>query len=85
MSNNYADKYTTVVMDGSHDDVVRHIIEIIDDLTKQEFGKSTCGPLDSDHPTMMVIRTKTRPSAYRVIQYIVELRYPGLCVFNPPM
>ena len=78
-------KYTTVVMDGTSEDVVLDIMAWIDDITEQEFGKSTCRPLDDKHQTMIVIETRTKESRYDLIRCIIELRYPGLCIFNPPM
>lgn len=78
-------KCTTVIMDGTHEDVVRDIMEWIDDITKKEFDKATCHALDSKHPSIIVIESRTTPSRIDLISEIVELRYPGLCVFNPPM
>ena len=72
--------YKTVVMDGSNEEVLKDIINGIETATK---GEAKCYPLDDDHPTMMIIETRTCKRIYDVIQSVVEFMYPGLCVFNP--
>lgn len=78
-------KHTVVVMDGTHEDVVQDIMDWMDDITKTEFGKATCRPLDSKHPTIMVIETKTTDVSFDLIRLMIDIRYPKLCIFDPPM
>lgn len=78
-------KYATVVMDGSDIEVLSFITGFINLMTKKRHGEATCRPLDNDHPTMMVIETRTTGNIYDVIQEMLSEYYPGLCVFNPPM
>lgn len=73
-------KYTTIVMDGSNEKVLNDIINGMETATH---GKAECRPLDDDHPTMMIIETKTNKKTYNIIRDVVEFMYPGLCVFNP--
>lgn len=72
--------YKTVVMDGSNEKVLKDIVNGMETATR---GKAKCYPLDDDHPTMMIIETKTNKKKYDIIQSVVEFMYPGLCVFNP--
>ena len=78
-------KYATVVMDGSDLEVISFITGLINLMTKQRHGEAKCRPLDSTHPTMMVIETRTTGNTYDVIKELLSEYYPGLCVFNPPM
>ena len=77
--------YATVVMDGSNTEIVRNIIEMIDAITNGRRGPMSCHLLDKQHPTTMVIKTKTDVNTYGFIQRVIEKLYPGLCIFNPPM
>ena len=77
--------FTTVIMDGSDKEVVDTITDVIDLITEKQHGESSSSPLDSDHPTMMVVVTKTNKKIYNMIQEVIEDLYPGLCVFNPAM
>lgn len=78
-------KYSTVVMDGSDMEVISFITGLISLITRGRHGGVTCRPLDDEHPTMMVIETRTTKNTYDVIEEMLTEYYPGLCVFNPPM
>lgn len=78
-------KYTTVVMDGSNQKVVDNVLNVIDVLTRERYGKATCRVFDDKHPTMMVIETKTSKRIYDMIAKVVEILYPGVCMFNVEM
>ena len=78
-------KYSTVVMDGSDIEVLSFITGFINLMTKGKHGVARCRPLDDNHPTMMVIETRTTGRTYEVIQEMLSEYYPGLCIFNPPM
>ena len=75
-------RYTTIIMDGSNEKTVNEIIGIIDMITRRRIGKSKCRNLDSDHPTMKVIRTFASANTYQSIKRVIEKTYPGLCVFK---
>ena len=77
--------YATVVMDGSDTKVVRGILEMIDAIVEGRGRRTSCRLLDKQHPTTMVITTKTDVNTYGFVQKVIEKMYPGLCVFNPPM
>ena len=77
--------YVTVIMDGSDTEVVRKIVNVIDKVTAKKHGVSTEHVFDDDHPTMVIIKTKTTNGVYKIIQNVIDTIYPGLCVFNPPM
>lgn len=77
--------YATVVMDGSNTEVVRNIIDMIDTITEGRRKRMACHLLDKQHPTTMVIKTRTDVNTYDFVQRVIEKMYPGLCVFNPPM
>ena len=85
MVNVHAKKFYTVVMDGTREDHVDFVMNIIDDLNDKELGKSTCRPLDNKHPDKIVIETRTTEVKYGLIQYMIDLALPGRCIFNPPM
>lgn len=75
-------KYVTVIMDGSDRYVVREILGIVNMVTKRRFGKMRCRKLDSNHPTMKIIKTWTNAETYRQMRRTIELQYPGLCAFD---
>ena len=77
--------YETIVMDGSNIGVLSVIVREIDGITGEQYGKSTYRSLDSDHPTMIVVTTRTNQLMYECIKDAVTKHYPGLCVFNPQM
>lgn len=71
--------YTIVIMDGSDPKIVTNVLEVVLGLN------TTCEPMDIDHPTTMVITTKTTSACFDKMTNVLERLYPGLCVFNPPM
>ena len=77
--------YETIVMDGSNIGNLCVIIREIDGITGEQYGKSTYRSLDSDHPTMIVVTTRTNHIMYERIKDDISKLYPGLCVFNPQM
>ncbi len=77
--------YATVVMDGSNTEVVRNIIDMIDTIIEGRGRHMSSHLLDKQHPTTMVIKTRTDVNTYGFVQKVIEKLYPGLCVFNPPM
>lgn len=77
--------YTTVVMDGSNTKIVGHIVDLLNHLAKELGAKATCRQLDSKHPTTIVIDIVMDSDMYDTAQHLIEVRYPALCVFNPPM
>lgn len=85
MINVHAKKFYTVVMDGTREDHVDFVKEIMDDLNNKEFGKSTCRPLDDKHPSKIVIETRTTKDMYDSMMQVIERTLPGRCIFNPPM
>lgn len=86
MFNAFTMKFNTVVMDGTQTEIVNFIMnDLIDELNNREYGKSICRPLDDRHPTMIVIETHTTERKYKTMQDLIELCYPGQCIFNPPM
>lgn len=85
MTESIAKKRTVVIMDGSHKGLVDMVIEHMDYLTKPLFVKASCRQLDSKHPTMLVTETMMDDKTFEELQHILELRWPGLCIYNPPM
>jgi hypothetical protein len=77
--------FETVVMDGSNISILSSIINQIDKITEEKHGKSTYRSLDSAHPTMMVVTTRTSVYIYCYIADRIDNLYPGLCAFNPQM
>lgn len=77
--------YATVVMDGSNTEVVRNIIDMIDTIIEGKGRRMSNHLLDKQHPTTMVIKTRTDVNTYGFVQKVIEKLYPGLCIFNPPM
>lgn len=80
-----AKKFYTVVMDGTREDHVDFVKEIIDELNDKEFGKSICRPLSEEYPDKIVIETRTTEFKYEAMQQVIERTLPGRCIFNPPM
>ena len=78
-------QYNVVVMDGTYNDVLKHIAMMIDDITGQEFGNVTCRPLDGMHQSIVIMRFKARSRKFKLIQEMIDIRYPALCIFNAPI
>lgn len=74
--------YTTVIMDGSSKFVNREITGMIDMVTRRLFGRSRCRAMDSQHPTMKVIKRFTNAERYREARKLIETYYPGVCTFD---
>lgn len=72
----------TVIMDGSDRSIVKDIIDTVDLITGNRHGKSRVRAIDSAHPTMKVVETITNYDTYAIIKEVIEVGYPGLCVFN---
>ena len=93
MINVHVKKFNTVVMDGTHEQTVNFVKDIIEDLNTAEasdgtianYGKATCRPLDDKHPSMIVIEVRTTEERYGLMRYLIDLALPGRCIFNPPM
>lgn len=83
MSGAKVEKYVTLVMDGSDVKVLSNIINVIDALAGTRNGETVYSPLDSNHPTLMILETFTNSRIYKTIEKVIESMYPGLCVFNP--
>lgn len=82
----YCRKFRTVVADGTESEIVRFIMsDLIDDINFEKYDKSTCRPLDDEHPNTIVIETYTTEDRYKSMQALIEICYPGLCTFNPAM
>lgn len=72
-------EYTTIIMDGSDKGTVERIVDTFQTMVS---GEVTCGPLDENHPTMLVVKTVTNATTYGVLQWGIEHVFPGLCVFD---
>lgn len=77
--------YTITVMDSSHPIVLSDIIMTVRKTTEEQHGGPVkcCKP--EGRPTLMVIEFKAKKKTYNQIKEVIESKYPGLCVFNPPM
>ena len=73
--------YQTLIMDGSDPYVVRDILLMIDLITGD--FETINYPLDEEHPSIIVLETKTNEDVYDLIEMVIESEFPGLCVFNP--
>ena len=76
---------TLVITDGSRERVVDRVIELVEHLSKKWFAKPTCESLDRKHPTVLIVQTTLDDEAYNALKELLEVRYPGLCVYDPPM
>lgn len=85
MAESIVTKRTILVMDGSNEKIVGNIIELVDHIAKELSVKAICRDLDGGHPTIKIIETAMDEERFVVTQDLIERRYPGLCVFDPPM
>ena len=85
MSESMPKKRTLVITDGSRERIVDRIIELVDHLSKKWFTKSTRKSLDRKHPTVLIIQTTLDDESYDALKEMLEVRYPGLCVYDPPI
>lgn len=75
-------RYVTVIMDGSDKKVNEKVIKLLDAATRRRIGKSKCRKLDSNHPTMMVVKRLTTRGRYIKAKLNIQKHYPGLCIFD---
>ena len=78
-------KFSTVVMDDTDEVNTRLIVSTIDFITKKEHGQAYRRALSKDHLTKAVIDVVTTEDVYAKIQETLEVYFPGLCIFDPPM
>lgn len=78
-------RFSTVVMDGSNDDVVHDIIHVVRTLIKGRGRFCSCMPVDEGRLTMFTIDVFTTKTVYNELEREISRRYPGLCMFDPPM
>ena len=74
-------KFTTVIMDGSNDDVNGEVMGIMDMMTQRKIGRTKCRRLDKKHPTMKKFKRLTTARRYWEARRLIEKNYPGLCTF----
>ena len=80
MSGLFKKNFNTVVMDGSDPRVLRTILSIMEMMVGVDATK--CRWLDYNHPTRVVIETRTTDDMYKTIEEVLEETYPALCTFN---
>lgn len=78
-------KFSTVIMDGTNEANVRVIISTIELFTNKKYGQAYRRALSIDHSTKAVIDVTTTQDVYDNIKKTIEMYYPGLCIFDPPM
>lgn len=76
---------SVVVMDGTDKDKVDYIQALIWEWSDPSVRQIMVYELGKDHPSTIVMRTKIDDESAMHLQNFIERRYPGLCMFNPPM
>jgi hypothetical protein len=75
----------TVIWDGTNQEVVDDIMSIIDKHNFSLDCKATSRPMSDDRPSTIVIETKMYNHNYGMIRILIERKYPGQCMFDPPL
>lgn len=85
MSGKNVKELSVIIMDGSDNDVVNFIQQVVWEWSDPSVRQVMVYELDEDHPSTIVMRTKIDDDSAVHLQSIINRRYPGLCTFNPPM
>lgn len=75
---------TVVIMDGSDKAVVDYIASMLEAWNTYA-GRPKVYQLDENHPSIKVVVSRLEESDIDVVNRRIEARFPGLCIFNPPM
>lgn len=82
-------KSRIVIMDGSDSERVNSIIAIIKMWNKHSIWEPNVKvrPLSEANPGIIVLEAQVskRRVNYNAFKRFIELVYPGLCIFDPPM
>lgn len=79
------DDHVLVIMDPSDKKRNYTIMKYILMYTGPINNALYCGWLSPEHRNMKVIKFKADCVVFAMIRDTIELLYPGLCMFNPPM
>lgn len=85
MNDNIIKEVSVMIMDGSDNDKVSYIKDVVWEWSDPTVRQVMVYALDADHPSTIVIRTKINDASFVHMRDRIERRYPGLCTFNPPM
>jgi hypothetical protein len=85
MSGKNLKEISVVIMDGSNQEIVDYIAAAVFDLSDLSVRSVMIYELSENHPSTIVVRSKMTDECYVEMRNRIELRYPGLCMFNPPM
>lgn len=85
MNNKNLKELSVIIMDGSDNDKVDYIRALVWEWSDPSVRQIMFYELDENHPSTLVMRTKISDDYAKDLQNIIERRYPGLCIFNPPM
>lgn len=76
---------SVVIMDGSNQETVDYITAMVFEWSDPSVRSMMVYELSENHPSTIVIRSKVADEHYDLLCNRIERRYPGLCIFNPPM
>lgn len=76
---------TVVIMDGTHKHAVRVIRELCRSWSPIMVNCPTVRSMRGCESSMVVIETQMYDEQLNLLNKEIEERFPGLCIFNPPM
>ncbi len=74
-----------VIMDGTNKNNVRYITDMIREWSLLPSFEPEVYQMDKDHPSMIVVKADMFLKDRLEVNNRIEARFPGLCIFNPPM
>lgn len=77
---------TVVIMDGTNQNTVEYITAMLREWSPVSSGEPVVYPMSRNyHPSKMVVKTEVYEDELDKLNSLIERRFPGLCMFNPPM
>ena len=75
---------TIVIMDSSNKGNVTYITDMLRAWNAYG-GNPRVYPLSKNHSSILVVKMQLEERDINHVNDLIERRFPGLCIFNPPM
>lgn len=75
--------YKTLVTDVDNEGTLtKYIMDMFDQASKDEYGKSTCRLVEDGEKAKFVIETKMDPESYETVKGFIEKYFHTKCIFD---
>lgn len=76
---------TVVIMDGTNYDNVRYITDMLRTWSPITVDDPKVYRVNKDRDSMIAVKVQMYEADLAKVNERIEQRFPGLCIFNPPM